>query len=195
MFHHCPLIFIKLFRGVYGKVAVFSFYQDPDTRCSLNRERLQMVKSLIALIFWLGVSLSAGWVGSRFLPGEWYAALAKPSWTPPSFVFAPVWSILYVLMGLAAWLVWRRAGFFGAGAAFGLFLFQLFLNALWSYLFFGLHRPDFAFSDIVALWLVILVNTIAFWKISTPAGLLMLPYLAWVSFAGVLNLQLWRLNV
>jgi len=158
-------------------------------------ERLQMVKSLIGLIFWLGVSLAAGWVGSRFSPGEWYAALAKPSWNPPSFVFAPVWSTLYVLMGLAAWLVWRRTGFFGAGVALGLFLFQLFLNALWSYLFFGLHRPDFAFIDIVALWLVILVNTFEFWRVSTPAGLLMLPYLAWVSFASVLNLQLWRLNV
>jgi len=97
-------------------------------------------------------------------------------------------------MGLAAWLVWRRAGFFGASVALGLFLFQLFLNASWSYLFFGLHRPDFAFVDIVALWLVILVNTFAFWRVSMPAGLLMLPYLAWVSFASVLNLQLWRLN-
>jgi len=154
-----------------------------------------MVKSLIGLIFWLGVSLAAGWVGSRFQPGEWYAALAKPSWNPPNFVFAPVWSTLYVLMGLAAWLVWRRAGFLKARVALGVFLFQLFLNTLWSYLFFGLHRPDFAFIDIVALWLTILLNTFVFRRISTPAALLMLPYLIWVSFASVLNLQIWRLNI
>jgi len=97
-------------------------------------------------------------------------------------------------MGLAAWLVWRRAGFPGTRVALGLFFFQLFLNALWSYLFFGLRRLDFAFVDTVALWLAILVNTFAFWRVSTPAGSLMLPYLAWVSFASALNLQLWRLN-
>jgi len=154
-----------------------------------------MVKSLIGLIFWLGASLAAGWVGSRFQPGEWYAALAKPSWNPPNFVFAPVWSTLYVLMGLAAWLVWRRAGFLKARVALGVFLFQLFLNTLWSYLFFGLHRPDFAFIDIVALWLTILLNAFVFRRISTPAALLMLPYLIWVSFASVLNLQIWRLNI
>jgi len=153
-----------------------------------------MAKQLIGLIFWIGVSLATGWVGSRFQPGEWYALLTKPSWNPPSFVFAPVWSTLYVLMGLAAWLVWRRAGFLGAKVALGLFLFQLILNALWSYLFFGLHRPDFAFIDIIALWLAILLNAFSFRQVSTRAALLMLPYLIWVSFAGVLNLQLWRLN-
>ena len=94
-----------------------------------------MRKPLIGLIFWIGISLTAGWIGSRFLPGEWYASSVKPSWNPPSFVFAPVWSVLYVLIGLAAWLVWRRSGFMGASGALGLFLFQLFLNALWSYLF------------------------------------------------------------
>lgn len=98
-------------------------------------------------------------------------------------------------MGLAAWLVWRREGFVGAGVALGLFLFQLLLNELWSYLFFGLHRPDFAFIEIIALWLAILTTTLAFWRVSTPAGVMMLPYLAWVGFAGLLNLQLWRLNL
>ncbi len=148
----------------------------------------------LGLIGWVLLSLAAGWVGSRFMPGAWYAGLAKPSWNPPSWVFAPVWSALYLLMGVAAWLVWRRAGFAGAPTALGLFVLQLVLNSLWSFLFFGLHRPGFAFLEIVALWAAILATLIAFWRVSPPAGALLLPYLAWVSFASALNLQLWRLN-
>lgn len=129
------------------------------------------------------------------MPGEWYASLAKPSWNPPSAVFAPVWSLLYVSMGVAAWLVWRQAGFEGAKLALGLFAGQLVLNALWSWLFFGLHRPDVAFVDIVALWLLILIVTVLFWRESRTAGALMLPYLAWVGFASCLNFAVWRLNV
>jgi benzodiazapine receptor len=153
-----------------------------------------MKGSVVGLLVWVVVSMAAGWIGSRFMPGEWYAALAKPSWNPPSSVFAPVWSTLYVLMGVAAWLVWRRVGFVGAPVALGLFVFQLVLNGLWSYLFFGAHQPGVAFMDIVALWLVILATTIAFWRVSVPAGVLLLPYLCWVGFASALNLQLWRLN-
>jgi tryptophan-rich sensory protein len=148
----------------------------------------------LGLVLWIVASMAAGWVGSRFMPGEWYAALAKPSWNPPGAVFAPVWSTLYILMGVAAWLVWRKAGFAGAPVALGLFVFQLVLNALWSYLFFGAHRPDLAFVDIVVLWLAILVTTIGFWRVSVPGGVLLLPYLFWVGFASALNLQLWRLN-
>jgi len=148
----------------------------------------------VGLILWILMSMAAGWVGSRFMPGEWYAALAKPSWNPPSAVFAPVWSTLYILMGVAAWLVWRKAGFAGAPVALALFVFQLVLNALWSYLFFGAHRPDLAFVDIVVLWLAILATTIGFWRVSVPGGVLLLPYLCWVGFASALNLQLWRLN-
>ena len=151
-------------------------------------------RSLIGLIFWIGVSLAAGWVGSNFLPGDWYAALEKPSWNPPNSVFAPVWTTLYVLMGVAAWLVWRRVGVSRRRAALGLFLFQLVLNALWSYLFFGVRSPGFALVEIVFLWGAIVATTIAFWRVSRPAGLLLMPYLAWVGFAAALNLQLWRLN-
>ncbi len=153
-----------------------------------------MTRQAVGLLLWLVVSLSAGWIGSGFAPGEWYAGLAKPSWNPPSSVFAPVWSTLYMLMGLAAWLVWRQVGVRGAPVAMGLFALQLVLNALWSYLFFGIHQPAVAFLDIVVLWLVILATTIAFWRVSVPAGVLLLPYLCWVGFAGALNLQLWRLN-
>lgn len=146
------------------------------------------------MIFWVGVSLGAGWFGSRFQPGRWYADLVKPSWTPPDAVFAPVWTTLYVLMGVAAWTVWRARGFAGARLALSLFFCQLLLNALWSFVFFGLHRPGLAFLEIVALWSAVLATTIAFWKKSAPAGLMLAPYLAWVSFAAVLNLWIWRLN-
>jgi len=153
-----------------------------------------MTRQAVGLILWLVVSLAAGWFGSRFTPGEWYAGLAKPSWNPPSSVFAPVWSTLYVLMGVAAWLVWRKVGFAGAPVALGLFALQLVLNALWSYLFFGIHQPSVAFLDIVVLWLAILATTTGFWRASVPAGVLLLPYLCWVGFASALNFQLWQLN-
>jgi benzodiazapine receptor len=153
-----------------------------------------MMRRALGLILWMVVSLAAGWFGSRFIPGQWYARLVKPSWNPPSSVFAPVWSTLYILMGVAAWLVWRRVGFAGAPVALALFGFQLVLNALWSYLFFGIHQPGIAFVDIVVLWLAILATTIGFWRVSVPAGVLLLPYLCWVTFASALNLQLWRLN-
>lgn len=148
----------------------------------------------IGLVFWVAMPFVAGWIGSRFVPGPWYAELVKPSWTPPDAVFGPVWSLLYLLMGIAAWLVWREAGFAAARVALGLFVFQLVLNALWSYLFFGLHRPDLALVDIVLLWLAIVATMIAFWKIRPLAAWLLAPYWAWVSFAAVLNGQLWRLN-
>jgi tryptophan-rich sensory protein len=156
---------------------------------------LSTAKSTLGLVGWLTVSFAAGWIGSRYPPGTWYASLAKPSWTPPGAVFGPVWSVLYAFMGMAAWLVWRRVGFGGAGAALVLFVVQLVLNALWSHLFFGLHRPDIAFFDIVALWLVILVVAVLFWREDRAAGSLMLPYLVWVGFASCLNFAVWRMNV
>lgn len=149
---------------------------------------------MLGLAGWILVSLAAGGAGARFRPGAWYASLVKPAWTPPDAVFAPVWTALYVAMGVAAWLVWRRAGFGGAGAALGLFLAQLVLNALWSYLFFGRHRPDLALLEIGVLWIVILAVTLLFWRAEWRAGALMVPYLAWVGYAAALNLALWRLN-
>jgi len=151
-------------------------------------------KSIIGLVGWLLISFSAGWIGSRFMPGAWYVSLDKPSWNPPNAIFAPVWSVLYVLMGVAAWLVWRKVGFSVAGVALVLFIVQLVLNAVWSYLFFGLHRPDLAFVDIVALWAAILVVMILFWRVDWVAGGLMAPYLVWVGFASFLNFAIWRLN-
>ena len=155
---------------------------------------MRAVRSALGLVGWLVAALAAGWIGSRYMPGAWYDALAKPAWTPPNAVFAPVWTVLYVLMAVAAWLVWRRAGFMRAGVALSLFIAQLVLNALWSYLFFGAHRADLAFFEIVVLWAVILVIAVLFWREVRAAGVLMLPYLAWVGFAACLNFALWQLN-
>jgi translocator protein len=147
----------------------------------------------IGLVVWIGLSLLAGVVGSQFQPGEWYATLAKPSWNPPSWVFAPVWTTLYALMGVAAWLVWdRHRG--AAQTALTLFVLQLIANAAWSWLFFGLQSPFLAFIDIVVLWLLIIATTLAFRRLRPIAAALLLPYLAWVTFAAALNYQIWRLN-
>ncbi|CAN5868690.1 tryptophan-rich sensory protein [soil metagenome] len=147
---------------------------------------------------WLGlfVALAACYgaaaIGAQFTPGDWYADLAKPSWNPPSWLFAPVWTALYGMMAVAAWLVWRSSA--AVRTALALFAFQLMLNAAWSWLFFGLKRPDLAFADIVLVWFAILATTAAFFRIRTAAGILMLPYLFWVSFATALNYAIWRLN-
>jgi translocator protein len=122
----------------------------------------------------------------------WYAGLEKPTWTPPNWLFGPVWSMLYLGMAVAAWLVWRKGK---AAGPMALFTVQLVLNAAWSWLFFGLHRPDIAFVEILLLWLAIAATTIVFWRRSLAAGLLFLPYLAWVSFAAVLNFMIWQLYV
>lgn len=149
---------------------------------------------ILGLIGWIAICFAVAAVAGRYMPGEWYAGLNKPSWNPPSWVFGPVWTILYTTMGLAAWLVWKQHGFKGAGPALGLFLFQLVLNGLWTWIFFGLHRPALAFAEIVTLWLAIVATIIAFWPKNMAAGILLIPYAAWVAFASLLNFNLWRLN-
>jgi translocator protein len=148
----------------------------------------------LALAGWLAACYLTAAVGSAAgSPGAWYAALEKPWFNPPSWVFGPVWTVLYGMMGVAAWLVWRaRAP--GRGAALALFAAHLVLNAAWSWLFFGIRRPDLAFAGIVVLWTSILALVILFWRIRPAAGALLLPYLAWVSFATLLNYALWRMN-
>lgn len=146
------------------------------------------------LAIWVALPLLIGaGVGGLFQPGPWYDELAKPSWNPPSWVFGPVWTALYVLMGVAAWLVWDRHGRSARGAL-TLFVVQLLFNAAWSAIFFGLQSPGLAFAEILVLWALIVATTVAFWRLRAVAGGLMLPYLAWVSFAAVLNFTIWRLN-
>jgi benzodiazapine receptor len=126
--------------------------------------------------------------------GPWYIALRKPPWTPPNRVFGPVWTVLYAAMAVAAWLVWRRRGLVGVGLPLALFALQLALNLAWTGLFFALRRPGLAFGEIGLLWAAILATQGAFGRVSRVAGLLLIPYLAWVTFAAALNLAIWRLN-
>ena len=148
----------------------------------------------LALAGWLLLCFGAASLGAVFMPGEWYAALKKPAWNPPGWIFAPAWSALYTMMAVAAWLVWQRGGFAAQRRSLGLFLAQLALNALWTPLFFGLHRPGMAFAEIVLLWLAIAATIVVFRPVRRTAMLLLVPYLAWVSFAAALNFTLWRLN-
>ena len=143
---------------------------------------------------WLLVCFAAPALGSAAGPGEWYARLAKPSWNPPGWLFAPVWTALYAMMAIAVWMIWRRGGWRAQRVSLGLFLTQLVLNALWTPLFFGLHRPDLALVDIIALWFAIVATIMAFARVHRGAAALLVPYLAWVSFATLLNFTLWRLN-
>jgi tryptophan-rich sensory protein len=156
-----------------------------------------MAKTIAEIAGFLLVCVAAGAMGSAFtaraIP-EWYAALQKPPWTPPDRVFGPVWSALYLMMGLAAWLVWRKAGWTGATTALALFCVQLVLNVLWSALFFGMRAPGAAFIEIVLLWVMIAATLVSFWKITPAAGALLAPYLLWVAFAAALNLAVWRMN-
>ena len=152
------------------------------------------MKSILGFLFWFIITFLAAFIGSRFMPGEWYSHLAKPLWNPPNWIFAPVWTLLYFMMAIAACLVWKRHGLVNAEIPLSLFVLQLGLNAMWSWLFFGLHKPGLAFVDIIVLWILILVTLLTFWKLNRIAGALMIPYLAWVSFASVLNFALWRMN-
>lgn len=127
--------------------------------------------------------------------GDFYIQLNLPDWAPPAGLFGPVWTLLYTMMAVAAWLVWRVNEIRVIRTGLILFLIQLVINALWSWLFFAWKLGGAAFLDIIILWLVILATLISFWRINKTAGLLLLPYLLWVSFAAFLNFSIWQLNV
>ena len=127
-------------------------------------------------------------------PDGWYWKLAKPSWTPPPWLFGPVWTLLYTLMGVSAWMLWRRRAKPGGRIALSLFFTQLALNFGWTPMFFGLHALGLAFVEITALWIAIVATIATGWRVHRTAAALMLPYLAWVSFASALNFAIWRLN-
>jgi tryptophan-rich sensory protein len=151
----------------------------------------------LALGLSIAICFSAAGIGSLFTDpeiGGWYARIEKPSWTPPNWVFGPVWSVLYLMMAVAAWLVWKEKGFAGAAAPLALFGAQLVFNALWSIFFFGMHRMGLALLDIILLWSAILATLLSFWRVSPAAGALMIPYLLWVTYASALNYSIWRLN-
>ena len=153
-------------------------------------------KSLAGLVISLGLTLAIGGIGGWVTAGsvaDWYPTLARPGFNPPNWVFAPVWTTLYVLMGLAAWQVWRRLGTL-RHRAFALYGGQLALNLLWSILFFGLHRIGWALVDLVALFAALVATGHAFSDIDRTAGWCFVPYALWVSYAGALNAALWWLN-
>jgi len=153
-------------------------------------------KALAGLLGWLLVCFIAAGIGgvASMQAGEFYQALVQPEWAPPSSVFGPVWTTLYALMAVSAWLVWRERGFRAASTALTLFLVQLAVNALWSWLFFAWQMGGAALADIVLLWVLIVATMAAFWRFSRLATWLLVPYLLWVSFAGFLNYTVWQLN-
>lgn len=153
--------------------------------------------SLVALLVFVAICFAVAGFGALFTASsvnDWYRTLQRPSWNPPSWVFGPVWTALYTTMAIAAWLVWRRRDAHKARGALTLFAVQLVLNAAWSPLFFGLQNPLAGLLVIVPLWCAIVATLVAFWKISSLAGILFVPYLLWVSFATVLNFTIWRMN-
>jgi tryptophan-rich sensory protein len=153
-------------------------------------------REFIGLMGWLGLTFAASAVGAiaSVNASEFYGLLQQPGWAPPPWLFGPVWTVLYALMAIAAWLVWRPEGFRAKSLPLGLFLAQLALNSLWSWLFFTWHLGGLAFSEILLLWLLILATVITFWRVRPIAGVLLVPYLGWVTFAAALNYTLWRLN-
>jgi len=160
--------------------------------------RNMSIRDIWKLVVSIIASLAAGAIGSIFTRSAiptWYATLEKPAFNPPNWLFAPVWTLLYILMGIAAFLVWRK-GLENRQVRIALivFLVQLVLNALWSVVFFGLESPLYGVVVIAALWVAIMFTTLMFYGISRVAGGLMLPYLLWVTFAAVLNESIWLLN-
>ncbi len=153
-------------------------------------------KQTLGLLAWLMISFVAAAVGAAasIQAASFYGQLAQPGWAPPPFVFGPVWTILYALMGIAAWLVWRIGGFAAHRSGLTMFLGQLVVNALWSWLFFAWHRGALAFADILLLWLLVGATLLSFWRVRPLAGALLVPYLLWVSFATALNFSVWQLN-
>jgi translocator protein len=154
--------------------------------------------NLLRLVASIALCEAAGVIGGIFTARSvktWYTELEKPWFSPPSWIFGPVWITLYAMMGVALYLIWqKRTEVPGADLAIGVFMIQLLLNVAWSFFFFGLRSPLFGFIEIVFLWISIAATVVLFWKISTAPGALLVPYLIWVTFASVLTYSIWQLN-
>ncbi|UCC99693.1 MAG: tryptophan-rich sensory protein [Phycisphaerales bacterium] len=149
---------------------------------------------LLGLTFWVALTFGVAAFGSQFEPGDWYAHIAKPAWTPPGWVFGPVWGLLYLLMGVSAWLVWRQRFRTSVSLPLGFYIVQLAVNGLWSWIFFGSQRIGLALIDLTVLVIVVAITAAMFWRVNRRAGYMLLPYLLWISFAAVLNFQIWQMN-
>ncbi len=161
-----------------------------------HRQPLFKAHPLWGLAAWLLAVYATSAVGGLAASNsaDFYAQLVRPAWAPPAWLFGPVWTLLYLMMGVAAWLVWRVRGFAGARMALGFFIAQLGLNALWTWLFFDWRLGAVASAEIVLLWLVLAATIALFWRFSKPAAALLIPYLAWVSFAAALTFSTWQMN-
>lgn len=159
-------------------------------------ESFSRTKQFVGLLVWLLLSYGTSAIGAlgSLQAQSFYGQLSQPVWAPPAWLFGPVWTLLYTLMAIAAWLVWRKGGFGAQRSALSLFLIQLILNASWSWIFFAWQLGGLAFAEIMVLWLLIVATTMAFWRVAVIAGALMLPYLLWVGFAAALNFALWQMN-
>ena len=153
-------------------------------------------RPILGFLAWLLLCFTAAGIGAiaSANAGAFYQQLTRPSWAPPAWLFGPVWSVLYLCMAVAAWMVWRIGGWGAARRALTLFLLQLAANALWTWLFFYFQRGALASFEILVLWTLIVATIVQFWRLRALAGALLLPYLAWVSFASILSLTMWRLN-
>ena len=149
---------------------------------------MRNIGSLIVFAALVAIAASSG---ATFMPGEWYAALKKPAWTPPDWAFPVAWTILYIMIAIAGWLAWKATGFTHAMVVWGL---ALILNALWSYIMFGQHEISLALLELAGLWIAIVLFIVMAWRIDQRASWLFVPYLAWVTFAGALNFAIWQLN-
>ena len=149
------------------------------------------MRNFFSFLPFLAAVAAVGAFGAWFEPGEWYAALEKPAWTPPGWVFGPVWTVLYVLIAVAGWLVWRAVGM---GATLAAWIVQLVFNGAWSFAMFGAQQIGLAMIIIVMLWLAILAFMVLARLVSRTATLLFVPYLAWVTYAAILNIRIWQLN-
>jgi translocator protein len=165
----------------------------------MPREREAVMKGKriwIGLVLWVAASFAAAQVGVLLGADDagFYRELNRPDWAPPSWLFGPVWTVLYAMMGVAAWLVWKERGFTGARLPLTLFLVHLVFNAAWTGIFFGLRNFGLAFAEILVLWAMIAALVVLFYRIRPLAAALLVPYLLWVTFAAALNLALWRMN-
>ena len=146
------------------------------------------------LVFWIVLTFSVAAFASLFEPAEWYTQIAKPTWTPPGWLFGPVWGILYLAMSISAWLIWRLRSRRAVSLPLGFYLMQLAVNGLWSWMFFGRQWVGLALINLIFLVILVAITAALFLRVRKTAGLMLLPYLLWVSFAAVLNFQIWRIN-
>ncbi len=164
---------------------------------SASTKKIRLFKHVSMLLVFIVICMGAAGLGAIATTpeiGGWYQTLNKPTWNPPSWIFAPVWTALYLMMAVAAWDVWRSADFAKTKFAMTIFAVQLILNIAWSWIFFRWHQIGWAMFEIVALWATILATIFVFLRFSRLSAALLIPYLAWVSFASVLNFWFWRLN-